>query len=98
MMITPRLAPRYTAAVGRWPLASGVVNVKAFPYFAAGDGQADDTAAIQQAILDNEGRGRTIYLPEGVYLVSAPLKFSANTTNSRMITKPTPGICILVIA
>jgi hypothetical protein len=69
--------------VGRWPLGSGVVNVKASPYFAAGDGRSDDTAAIQQAILDNEGRGRTIYLPEGIYLISAPLKFSANTANNR---------------
>jgi Pectate lyase superfamily protein/F5/8 type C domain len=68
---------------GRWPLAAGVVNVRAFPYFAAGDGESDDTAAIQQAILDHEGRGRTIYLPEGIYLVSSPLKFSANTANNR---------------
>jgi Pectate lyase superfamily protein/F5/8 type C domain/Protein of unknown function (DUF642) len=67
----------------RWPSAAGVVNVKAYPYFALGDGESDDTSAIQQAILDHEARGRTIYLPEGTYLVSAPLRFSANTANNR---------------
>lgn len=66
-----------------WPLASGVVNVKMAPYFAKGDGRSDDTKALQQAILDNESTRRTIYLPEGTYLVSAPLKFSENSSLTR---------------
>jgi Pectate lyase superfamily protein/F5/8 type C domain len=65
------------------PLATGVVNVKMAPYFAKGDGRSDDTKALQQAILDTESTRRTIYLPEGIYLISAPLKFSENSSLNR---------------
>lgn len=65
------------------PLAAGIVNVKLAPYFARGDGATDDTAALQRAIRDAEGSGRTIYLPEGVYVVSAPLKFTENASYNR---------------
>jgi Pectate lyase superfamily protein/F5/8 type C domain len=68
---------------GRYPVASGVVDVKAAPYFAKGDGSSDDTAALQSAINDTQGTGRAIYLPEGVYLVSAPLKFAENASYQR---------------
>lgn len=47
-----------------------VVNVRDPAYGAAGDGVADDTAAIQRAI-DATARGGTCYLPPGTYLVSS---------------------------
>jgi hypothetical protein len=68
---------------GRYPTASGVVDVKAAPYFAKGDGSSDDTSALQTAINDWQGTGRAIYLPRGVYLISAPLKFAENASYQR---------------
>jgi len=50
------------------------VNVKA--YGAVGNGVADDTSAIQNAI--NSNPGRTIYFPAGRYLVSSAITI-ANT-------------------
>ncbi|UYZ64725.1 glycosyl hydrolase family 28-related protein [Hymenobacter weizhouensis] len=55
-----------------YPAGAGVVNVKAAPYNAKGDGTTDDTQALQKAITDN--LGRTIYLPAGTYLVSNRLE------------------------
>lgn len=50
-----------------------VIDVTRPPYSARpGDGQ-DDTAKIQQAISDHVGTGRTLYFPNGVYDLSAPL-------------------------
>ncbi len=68
---------------GRYPAASGVIDVKAAPHFAKGDGSSDDTAALQSAINEGQGTGRAIYLPEGVYLISAPLKFAENASYQR---------------
>ena len=64
------------ATGGIFPSDSGVVNVKFPPYNAKGDGVADDTAAIQQAINDWQGTMRTIYLPAGRYLISDSLKLA----------------------
>jgi hypothetical protein len=50
---------------------SDVVNVRDFG--AVGDGIADDTAAIQAAV----NTGKTVYLPEGIYICSLELT-SAN--------------------
>jgi Pectate lyase superfamily protein/F5/8 type C domain len=69
--------------LGRYPAASGVVDVKAAPYFAKGDGISDDAGALQSAINDWQGTGRAIYLPRGVYLISAPLKFAENASYQR---------------
>ena len=68
-----------TGAVGRTVYArlNDTVNVKDFG--ATGDGVTDDTTAIQAAIdaaalLGSSGiLGTTVYLPEGNYLISAPL-------------------------
>lgn len=56
-----------------FPTGSGVVDVTSEPYNAVGDGQADDTAAIQQALDDHVGTGRIIYLPAGTFLISDTL-------------------------
>lgn len=43
----------------------GVINVKAAPYNAAGDGVTDDTTAIQSAINAAAAVGAVVYLPPG---------------------------------
>jgi hypothetical protein len=70
-------------AIELYPFATGAINVKRSPYLAQGDGISDDTAALQRAINDWQGTGRAIYLPGGVYLVSAPLKFAENASYQR---------------
>jgi len=56
-----------------YPADAGVVDVTQAPYFARGDGKADDTAAIQKALDDHPSQGAILYLPNGVYLVSDTL-------------------------
>lgn len=62
------------ATSGRIPVLP-VLNVQVFG--AAGDGVADDTAALQRAI-DSVGTGATVWLPPGRYRL----------TNSLTVTKP----------
>lgn len=71
-----------------WGLAQG--DVEARPLFSSGDlpnvrsrgatglGIADDTAAIQAA-LTAAGAGGRVYVPGGVYKISAPLVIHSNT-------------------
>jgi hypothetical protein len=49
----------------------GIINVKEFG--AIGSGVCDDTDAIQNAIDHANEHGRTVYLPEGTYLISRPI-------------------------
>lgn len=62
----------------RFPADSGVVDVTKAPYHAKGDGKHDDTEAIQQALIDHPDQNRIIYLPNGVYRVSAPLRWPSS--------------------
>jgi hypothetical protein len=54
---------------------SHVANVREKPYGAKGDGKADDTAAIQRAIDEND----SVFLPTGEYRVSRPLILHSRT-------------------
>src|SRR5882672_10248735 len=66
------------AQAERLPSDAGAINVR--DYGAQGNGRTDDTAALLKAIAasgDDTGRtfwqDRIVYLPDGVYPVSAPL-------------------------
>jgi hypothetical protein len=58
-----------------FPPDSGVINVTLPPYGARGDGQTDDTVAIQQALADCPDQQAIIYLPNGTYLLSGTLRW-----------------------
>ena len=57
-----------------WPTNSNVVNVKT-QYGAVGNGVADDTTAILNAIKASVGLGHTIYFPNGTYKISNSLEW-----------------------
>ncbi len=57
-------------------LKKDIRNVKAFG--AKGDGITDDTLAIQAALDDLTSGAGLVFMPPGVYLVSAPLIVNAN--------------------
>jgi len=66
----------------QFPSGAEVINVKAAPYFAKGDGTTDDTAAIQAAISEN--RIRQVYFPNGTYLISRTIRCTeASGSNSK---------------
>ncbi|MEA2068553.1 MAG: glycosyl hydrolase family 28-related protein, partial [Verrucomicrobiota bacterium] len=53
----------------------GIVNVKDAPYFAKGDGETDDYAALQRAINEHE----TLFLPKGAYRITKTLQLKPRT-------------------
>jgi len=65
-----------------------VVNVKNAPYNAAGNGIADDTAAIQAAVKAVAGTGGTVLVPAGTYMINptannnAGIRLGSNMTFS----------------
>jgi len=59
-----------------YPKSPAVVDVRQAPYFAKGDGQTDDTEAIQRALFDVMGQHKLLYFPNGTYLVSKTLMWS----------------------
>jgi hypothetical protein len=61
-----------------FPSDAGVVDVRAV-YGARGDGVTDDTAVIQKALDDHPNSNRILYLPNGTYLISATLRWSAGS-------------------
>lgn len=58
---------------------NAVANLYVTPemFGAIGDGVADDTEALGEALLS----GKNIHLPEGVYVTNKPLYVNVNTTN-----------------
>lgn len=66
-----------------YPSSSMVIDVTKEPYFAKGDGNHDDTDAIQKALSDAMGLHKCIYFPEGTYLISRSLRWSKKNTEGR---------------
>lgn len=56
-----------------YPEDAGIIDVTQPPYNADPTGNKDATKAIQQALNDYISSNRTIYLPDGIYLVSNTL-------------------------
>ena len=58
--------------------SSDLVSVKDFG--ALGDGSSDDTTFIQNTVNSISATGGTIYFPQGVYKITAPITISNNTS------------------
>ncbi|MGE5550554.1 MAG: glycosyl hydrolase family 28-related protein [Bacteroidota bacterium] len=64
----------FTAPASPTPKAMRLFVVKDAPYGALGNGQADDTAAIQKALDEAGGGGGVVYLPAGQYRLNGSLR------------------------
>ncbi len=71
-----------------FPPEAGAINVKEV-YGAKGDGTTDDTDALQKAIFENKGKFKTLYFPDGTYLVSRTLFVGGDKYSTELIrSKP----------
>jgi hypothetical protein len=65
-----------------YPTDSGVLNIRSAPFNAIGDGVADDTQAIKNALIaatiDYRYINMTIYIPNGTYLISEQIYWPQN--------------------
>ncbi len=59
-----------------FPRNPAIIDVTQHPYNAKGDGQTDDTEAIQRALHDTMGLRKVVYLPAGTYLISKTINWS----------------------
>lgn len=69
----------------RLPTNAGVVNVKSAPYNAVGNGIADDTTAIYNAVYDGCRLNMHVYLPKGTYKLTDqiwPKKANGNPSHN----------------
>lgn len=58
-----------------FPEGSSFVDITKAPYNAPSDGVGDATDEINKALKDNIGSGKSIYFPNGTYLISNSLVF-----------------------
>ncbi|MBD3267775.1 hypothetical protein GF373_13985, partial [bacterium] len=61
-----------------FPGDAGLVDVTQPPYNLVGDGKTDNTEALRQAFYDNRGTNRTLYFPNGTYLLSDRVNISGD--------------------
>lgn len=62
-----------------YKLHSGPINVTWAPYSAVGDG-SDATTALQAAVTAASAGAHVVYVPSGIYLISAPVTIPSNVT------------------
>ena len=74
----PAAGPGREATMPLDMLAAGMVNAK--EHGAVGNGQADDTQALQGALNTAEKRGPVCYLPAGQYRINGSLVVPAGVT------------------
>jgi len=77
------------------PVSSVVVDVK--QKGAKGDGETDDTAAIQAAINEIAGTGGTVFVPDGTYMVVAAAGKKRLALKSDMTLKLAKGATLKAI-
>jgi polygalacturonase len=83
-------------AGGFVPAESETINVKDFG--AKGDGRTNDTTAIKKALYS--GKGKSVYFPEGTYLITESLTVKEKTTvygSKAVIKADGPGDSMLRI-
>ncbi len=61
-----------------FPDDAGLVDVTRPPYNMKGDGRTDNTAALRQAFEDYRSSNRTLYFPNGTYLVGDRVNISGD--------------------
>ena len=64
-----------------FPINPSVIDIAKPPYSAKGDGQTDDTEAIQRAVHDVMGQHKVVFFPEGTYLISKTIFWSKKNSN-----------------
>ena len=85
LLCTPALVAPLDIPPLTWEERSDWINVKTgVEPGAVGDGQADDTAAIQAA-LDQAVASRTVYLPPGTYRITRTLVFNGPGVGSLVV-------------
>ena len=62
------------------PLAAPAESVSVRDFGAKGDGQADDTAALQAAVAATAGKGKTIWVPAGDYKLTGDIVLPSDVT------------------
>lgn len=61
-----------------FPADAGHIDLTQPPYGLKGDGATDNTEALRRAFLENRGKSRTLYFPNGTYLFSDRINISGD--------------------
>ncbi len=64
-----------------FPQQAGIVDVTKAPYNLKGDATTDNTDALRRAFYENRGMNRTLYVPNGTYLISDRVNVSGDESS-----------------
>jgi polygalacturonase len=81
------------------PSGGATYSVKDAPFGAKGDAATDDTAAIQKAVDAAGGKGATVLIPDGTYMINAVKQYGRYgiALKGNMILKLSPGAVLKAI-